>query len=447
RDSECLSALLEMEGINVTMFTDWFALKELHPPARARMYAEIPQYYVWYERSKMWKPRKQSKCIGSIVYSTPTLGERYFLRMFLNVVRGPRNFKEMLTTRAIQEASVWALGPQLHDLFVTILLFYDVSRPLKLWEETWEVLSEDILRLKCKLFKYPELQLTAKQIQDYCLVEIQDVLNRNGRSLAKFQDLSWPNPKLVTNMDNRLIREALDFDMNISNYNPRIVSLLLPAGRIAHSRFVIPLELLENSTCGIKQNTHLAELIQEVELIIWDEAPMTQKYAFKALDNTLRDILGYPTPANRNKIFGGLTVLLGGDFRQILLVIPKGKRSDIVHACINRSKLWKHCKVLAVGDGKLPSKMKDGEDEPTWIQILEKFLINALNSPIAQIVAKTNPNFIERHKEDAYLRERAILTPRNDDANAINAYILDKLEGESILYNLQQCRRDMQSIN
>nr|GEW46731.1 hypothetical protein [Tanacetum cinerariifolium] len=68
--------------------------------------------------------------------------------------------------------------------------------------------------------------------------------------------------------------------------------------------------------------------------------------------------------------------------RQILPVIPKGKRADIVQACINRSVLWKHCKdfnqwVLAVGDGKLPAKMKDVEDEPTWIEIPEKFLINS----------------------------------------------------------------------
>ncbi|GJS75785.1 ATP-dependent DNA helicase PIF1-like protein [Tanacetum coccineum] len=160
RDSECLSALLEREGINVTMFTDWFALNERYPPTRARTYAEIPQYYVWYERLKMWKPQKQKKCIGRIVYSTPASGERYFLRMLLNVVRGPLNLDELLTvnkrvcstlkeecfaygllnddrewTRAIQEASVWALGPQLRDLFVTILLFCDVIRPLKLWEK------------------------------------------------------------------------------------------------------------------------------------------------------------------------------------------------------------------------------------------------------------------------------------------------------------------------
>ena len=37
---------------------------------------------------------------------------------------------------------------------------------------------------------------------------------------------------------------------------------------------------------------------------------------------------------------------MGGDFRQILLVLPKGSRASIVDACINSSTLWEHCKVL-----------------------------------------------------------------------------------------------------
>ena len=37
-----------------------------------------------------------------------------------------------------------------------------------------------------------------------------------------------------------------------------IASLLLPGGRIAHSRFAIPLNLNEDSTCNIKQGSHLA---------------------------------------------------------------------------------------------------------------------------------------------------------------------------------------------
>ncbi|PWA68672.1 hypothetical protein CTI12_AA306160 [Artemisia annua] len=87
------------------------------------------------------------------------------------------------------------------------------SRPLKLWEENWHTLSEDILHKKRKFFKYPELELTDEKLQNYCFIEIQELLNRNGRSLSEFQDLPLPNPKLLTNLDNRLIREALDYDM------------------------------------------------------------------------------------------------------------------------------------------------------------------------------------------------------------------------------------------
>ncbi|GJV28585.1 DNA helicase PIF1, ATP-dependent [Tanacetum coccineum] len=137
-------------------------------------------------------------------------------------------------THAIAEAKFWAIRPQLRDLFITILLFYDVSRPLQLWEENWAALSEDILHKK------------------------------------EFQDIPRLNPGLLTNLDNRLIRETLEFDVN-----KRYASLLLPGGRTVHSRFVIPLELVENNTCGIKQNTHLAELMQQLKLIIWDETPMT----------------------------------------------------------------------------------------------------------------------------------------------------------------------------
>ena len=48
-----------------------------------------------------------------------------------------------------------------------------------------------------------------------------------------------------------------------------ISSLLLPDGRTAHSRFAIPLNPDEDSTCNIKQGSHLAELIIKCKLIIW----------------------------------------------------------------------------------------------------------------------------------------------------------------------------------
>ena len=39
-------------------------------------------------------------------------------------------------------------------------------------------------------------------------------------------------------------------------------------------------------------------------------------------------------------------VVFGGDFWKILSVIPKGSRSDIVHATINASYMWDYCTFL-----------------------------------------------------------------------------------------------------
>jgi hypothetical protein len=109
-----------------------------------------------------------------------------------------------------------------------------------------------------------------------------------------------------------------------------VASLLLPRGWTAHSRFKIPFDINEAATCGVKRGTMLAELIQMAALIIWDEAPMTHRRCFEALDRTMRDILSEKKPSNAMLPFGGKPVVLGGDFRQILPVVRKGSRSAVV---------------------------------------------------------------------------------------------------------------------
>ena len=91
-------------------------------------------------------------------------------------------------------------------------------------------------------------------------------------------------------------------------------------------------------------------------------------------------------------------MLLGGDFRQILPVLPKKGREDIVMTSINKSYLWNECTVfrlqknmrlesgvppvtisgqkisyadweIVVGDGKVPTSNLIERNEPYWIQI------------------------------------------------------------------------------
>jgi ATP-dependent DNA helicase PIF1 len=91
---------------------------------------------------------------------------------------------------------------------------------------------------------------------------------------------------------------------------------------------------------------------------------MCYRYAFEAVDKTMRDILRFSNEDATNRPFGGKVVVLGGDFRQILPVMAKGTRQDIIHAAINSSPLWRHCKVLRLTRNiRLKGGISDSEIE------------------------------------------------------------------------------------
>ncbi|XP_019096478.1 PREDICTED: ATP-dependent DNA helicase PIF1-like [Camelina sativa] len=236
-----------------------------------------------------------------------------------------------------------------------------------------------------------------------------------------------------------------------------ITSLLLEGGRTAHSRFEIPLNPDEFSVCKIKPKSDLATLIKEASLIIWDEAPMMSKFCFKSLDKSFSDII-----KNRyNKGFGGKVVVFGGDFRQVLSVINGAGMAEIVMSSLNASYLWDHCKVLkltknmrllsdnisvdeakdiqkisdwllAVGDGRI-NEPNDGE---ALIDILEELLIEEAENPVAVIFKKIYGDPTQMHKENGakFFQKRAILAPTNDDVNTMNKFMLEHLQGEERIY-------------
>ena len=237
-----------------------------------------------------------------------------------------------------------------------------------------------------------------------------------------------------------------------------IASLLLPGGRTAHSRFRIPINITEDSTCSIDQGSDLAELLRRTKLIIWDEAPMVHKHCFEALDRTMRDILRTETPNSSDLPYGGKCIIFGGDFRQILPVVVGGNRSDIVFASIKSSYLWQHCRVLTltknmrlqsnpssidstqsgefaewilkVGDGKL-AEPNDGEAE---IEIPSEHLITEFDNPLEGIVNSTYPSILANYTDPHFLKERAILAPTLDIVHKINEYILSLIPGEEKVY-------------
>jgi hypothetical protein len=88
--------------------------------------------------------------------------------------------------------------------------------------------------------------------------------------------------------------------------------------------------------------------VRKADLIIWDEAPMMHWQAFEAVSWTLCDLMQLDDVHATKKIFGGKTMVLGGDFRQFLPVVPKGGQEDIVNASLPRSHLWQHVRIFCL---------------------------------------------------------------------------------------------------
>ena len=88
-----------------------------------------------------------------------------------------------------------------------------------------------------------------------------------------------------------------------------IAATQLSNGRTFHSRFRAPLDVMKHSILDISVQTQLAELIRESVVIVWDEAPMANRFLLEALDRSLRDIMLCEKP------FGGKSLVLAEDFR------------------------------------------------------------------------------------------------------------------------------------
>ncbi|CAN6835653.1 unnamed protein product, partial [Brassica oleracea] len=333
---------------------------------------------------------------------------------------------------SMSEGARTATPYQLRDMFVTFLNTCFVASPKGLWEHSWKSMSEDILHKRQRILGHTNLELDDETLEQYTLIEVEKLMRMQDHSLNDIKEMSKIKPVLLKELGNSLWNQEMDYDVaeetlrHVSQYNllnaqqraiyesvldsidkkdgklffihgawgtgktflyqtiisrlrsrkqivlpvasSGIAALLLPNGRTAHSRFNIPLKLDEDKLCNIKPGTMLAELIEKTDLIIWDEAPMTHKHAFEALDKTLKDIMSMKNPHAKEQTFGGKIVLLGGDFRQILPVVPQGSSADTVLASISYSYLRNTCHKFPV-----MTNMRVNQDEKEFSDWLLKF--------------------------------------------------------------------------
>ena len=219
-----------------------------------------------------------------------------------------------------------------------------------------------------------------------------------------------------------------------------IAALILPGGLTAHSTFTLPFgpDAVSGSTCNIKAESQRAGVLKQAGLLIWDECPMSSKYAPEALDLTLRDLMNNDLP------FGRKTVVFSGDWRQCGPIVKFGTARDVVDEAFLSSHLWKHVQrfrltksmrdrggipyakiVLAVGEGDIePVTLSDGSTVTPLKHTSED---PAGSEHVCQINGTTNfEDLVEAVYPDLSqvnhntFDDRGILAPTNDSIDQIN---------------------------
>ena len=219
-----------------------------------------------------------------------------------------------------------------------------------------------------------------------------------------------------------------------------IAATLLKGGRTCHNLFKLPVPILDTSVCRVSPASQHADFLRSITMFVIDEASMVPGHALRAIDVMLRDITGLSDVP-----FGGKIFLLGGDFRQVLPVVPKQPKTVIIENCINRSPLWPLFKVtkltknmradddqqefarwlLKLGDGTLHC---DGVSMPDLIQIPPQCHI-AEHDIVDQVFSD------DVMSDPIALANTVILTPKNDTAlNLNNEVLTKKVPGQAKMY-------------
>ncbi|XP_024963674.1 uncharacterized protein LOC112503936 [Cynara cardunculus var. scolymus] len=382
--------VLNRPSVASSMFLAWMHCNQIYQEAGELTYVEFPTKFVWKLDERRWDRRKKGFSIGWIHLVSPTVGEG---------------------------DTCYALG-----------LLDDDKEYIEATEEANLTASD--------------LSLNDEQVKNLTLFEIEKILLRNNSTLKDFTTLPYPYNDSLESSNNRLIAEELDYNHhNLQDKFHTLVTALTNEQRGVYNEIMTAVEKKKggvffvyghggtDSLCQMKPDSDVASLIKITTLILWDEAPMVQKHAFEALDRSMNDIFNAQRSGDSNMIFRGKIIVFGGDFRQILPIIPNAGRQDIVNASLSSSYIWEKYEVLRLTRNmRLTANSESSEIEQTrdfakWIldlgegkvggdndgeaviEIPRDLLITDCINPVFALIEFVYPSILENINNSAYFQE------------------------------------------
>jgi hypothetical protein len=129
-DDDDVQEVATRSAISRMMLIEWFKINQESEVAQSLTFDQFPQQWVWNWKLKRWTMCKRGFAIGRMYYAHPTSGERYYLRMLLNCIKGATSYEHLQIVDGI-----------VHDTFKDACIAMGLFANDNEWHQTLEKAS------------------------------------------------------------------------------------------------------------------------------------------------------------------------------------------------------------------------------------------------------------------------------------------------------------------
>ena len=213
---------------------------------------------------------------------------------------------------------------------------------------------------------------------------------------------------------------------------PTGVAAINAQGVTIHSFFQLPFGPLIPGETGLhrtgsykmKFSRKKIDIIRSLDLLIIDEISMVRADLLDGIDRVLRRY------KDKNKVFGGVQLLMIGDLQQLAPVV-KNNEWDLLKNHYQNPFFFSSQSYRSADVINIELRHIYRQENPEFIKILNEVRQNILSeNSIKTLNKRYLPDFTP-HPDEGYIT----LTTHNNKAHAINRQELDKLPGKAFIYD------------